>query len=440
MKRTILLATILVLAGAGTAQSATQKFDVAGIPVILKSNAEIPVVSATFLLDGGLPYYGIDQAGLEPVLLMSAKKGTRKYPKEQMQAILARTGARLDNASLPDMSYLSLTCLRRDLDETWDVFASVITLPELDPDEVALVRERQINNVRQQKDDPDAYLSRLADELHFAGHPYAVSSEGTEEVLEKCTVQQLRKYHAEHVNKTRALVVIVGDVDRETAERLVTDGFGNLPKGSYSENALTRPARSTDPDTRLTERELPTNYIMGRYEVPSLDDPDYAAIRVAHYILRDRVFEEVRTKRNLSYAPAAGISFRRDNYGYLYVTAVEPDTTVRVMLAEVRKMQDGEVSQKELTDQIKVQITRYLMSQQTTGSQAEELGRWELLGGGWEGADNLVDRVRQVTVDDITRVCQKYIQNIDFVMLGDPQKWEDPLAADQPAVETESLN
>jgi predicted Zn-dependent peptidase len=232
----------------------------------------------------------------------------------------------------------------------------------------------------------------------------------------------------------------VGDVDRETAERLVTDGFGNLPEGSFTDDDLMRPDRSTDPDTRLTERELPTNYIMGRYEVPSLDDPDYAAIRVAHYILRDRVFEEVRTKRNLSYAPAAGISFRRDNYGYLYVSAVEPDTTVRVMLAEVRKMQDGEVTEKELADQIKVQITRYLMSQQTTGSQSEELGRWELLGGGWEGAENLVDRVRQVTVDDITRVCQKYIQNIDFVMLGDPQKWEDPLAADQPAGETQSLD
>ena len=110
------------------------------------------------------------------------------------------------------------------------------------------------------------------------------------------------------------------------------------------------------------------------------------------------------------------------------------------MLAEIKKMQGGEVTEKELGDQIKVQVTRYLMNQQTAGSQAEELGRYELVGGGWEGAENLVDRMRQVTVDDITRVCQTYIQNIDFVMLGDPQLWKDPLAADQPAPQGESLN
>ena len=40
--------------------------------------------------------------------------------------------------------------------------------------------------------------------------------------------------------------------------------------------------------------------------------------------------------------------------------------------------------------------------------------------------------MRGVTAEDIQRVCKKYIQNIDFVMLGDPSLWMDPLAADKP--------
>ncbi|MFX1475464.1 MAG: cobalamin-dependent protein, partial [Promethearchaeota archaeon] len=48
-----------------------------------------------------------------------------------------------------------------------------------------------------------------------------------------------------------------------------------------------------------------------------------------------RLFKEVRTKRNLTYAVSAGQASRRDTYGMLYVTAVEPDTTIRVMLHEV---------------------------------------------------------------------------------------------------------
>ena len=52
-------------------------------------------------------------------------------------------------------------------------------------------------------------------------------------------------------------------------------------------------------------------------------------------ILSDRLFEEVRTKRNLTYAVQAGLSQRAANYGILYVTAVDPANTLPVMLAEL---------------------------------------------------------------------------------------------------------
>jgi len=80
------------------------------------------------------------------------------------------------------------------------------------------------------------------------------------------------------------------------------------------------------------------------------------------------------------------------------------------------------------------------MGQQANDSQADELGRYELVGGGWANADKLVARMQAVTPKDIERVTKKYIQNIDFVMLGDPQKWKDPLAADQSEPKGEGLN
>ena len=63
MRRTILTTTILLLAFT-SAWAGTEAFEVDGIPVILRTNAETPVVSATFVLKGGLPYYGTDQAGI----------------------------------------------------------------------------------------------------------------------------------------------------------------------------------------------------------------------------------------------------------------------------------------------------------------------------------------------------------------------------------------
>jgi hypothetical protein len=43
-------------------------------------------------------------------------------------------------------------------------------------------------------------------------------------------------------------------------------------------------------------------------------------MEVAAAMLRDRVFEEVRVKRNLSYAPSAFLSSQGANVGGIYVT------------------------------------------------------------------------------------------------------------------------
>jgi zinc protease len=442
MRRLIVTLTLAaVFASAGIAMAETEKFNVDGVDVILKYNPNTPVVSVNFALKGGVPYYGAERAGIEVMMARAAQKGSTNYPKEQLQEVLARTGASIGMDALHDYTMMSMSCLRRDLDETWAVFADVIVRPTLDPDEVALVKERQLNDVRQSRDDPDSYLRELADGLHYAGHPYAVQPIGTVESVESITDRLLKSYHASEVTKARALVILVGDIDRKAAETFVSGGLGELPQGAYTEPVLTRSGDVQVADTRLEERDLPTNYIRGYYRAPAPHEDDFVPMTVATRILRDRLFEEVRTKRNLTYAVSSGMASRKDNYGLIYVTAVEPDTTLRVMLHEIKKMQTEGITNKELGDQLKVMITRYLMDQETNATQAAELCKFELVGAGWQQADQVVERMRNVTEDDIKRVCKKYMQNLDFVMLGDPAKWQDPLAADRPAKSGEgSLN
>src|SRR5205085_11990550 len=99
----------------------------------------------------------------------------------------------------------------------------------------------------------------------------------------------------------------------------------------------------------VTPRELPTNYVQGLFTAPSLTSPDIYPMRVASSILRDRVFEEVRVKRNLSYAPDAFLRNQSANIGGLYVTAVDANQAVRVMLNEISRLQHEPISQDDIT-------------------------------------------------------------------------------------------
>ena len=108
--------------------------------------------------------------------------------------------------------------------------------------------------------------------------------------------------------------------------------------------------------------------------------------------------------------------------GWLYVTAVDPDTTLKVILTEVRRLQREPVSRDRLQETLNTYGTNYWMMQETNMGQAQQLGMWELTGGGWRNAMTYVDRMKTVTPADVQRVATRYLKNARFVVIGDPKK------------------
>jgi zinc protease len=257
----------------------------------------------------------------------------------------------------------------------------------------------------------------------YAGHAYAVLPQGTVASVTALTRDALVNWHRQRLSKENLLLVVVGNVNRADLEAKVAAAFGSLPSTGGAAATLP-PAPSLTPDVLVVSRQIPTNYIAGYYAAPSPSHPDYAAFRVATSILSDRLFEEVRTKRNLSYAANARFFDRRANIGRIYVTAVQPDTAVRVMLSEVQRLQREPVAADLLAEKISVLLTQFWMSQETNSNQAAQLGFWELSGGGWENLYNLTARIRAVTPADVQAAAQRYLRNARFVVIGDPAKIE----------------
>ena len=141
---------------------------------------------------------------------------------------------------------------------------------------------------------------------------------------------------------------------------------------------------------------------------------------VASSLLRDRVFEEVRVKRNLSYAPDAFLRTQAANVGGLYVTAVDANQSVRVMLNEIARLQSEPVSADDIHAVIAQYLTTYYLGQETNAAQAGELAQYELIGGGWRNSVDFLEKLMAVTPADVQRVAQKYMRNIRFVVLGNP--------------------
>jgi zinc protease len=415
------LASAPAPAGAQRAEARPEvrELTAAGIPVVHLPIEANDVIAVRLYLKGGSANLTPERAGIENFIALASRRGTERYSRDEFAALAAATGTAIGHEAFPDYTSFNLQAIREHWDAAWDLFAQSVRRPTFPEAEVELVRGQILNQLRGRADNPDAYLAVLANEVLYAGHPYALDPLGTVATVEGMTAEDLRRWHAERLTKENLLIVVVGNVSEGDLADKIEDAFGALPAAGGAARPVP-PLTADAPELQVTERELPTNYIRGQFAAPDPGHSDYPAIRIALDILSNRLFEEVRTKRNLSYAVQAGLSQRLANYGILYVTAVEPDTTLKVMLAEVERMKAEPISPERLAQSVNVFLTTYWLGQETNMGRAGSLGTYELVGGGWQNAENFHDRVRAVTPGDIQRVAREYLKNLHFAVIGDP--------------------
>jgi zinc protease len=92
------------------------------------------------------------------------------------------------------------------------------------------------------------------------------------------------------------------------------------------------------------------------------------------------------------------------------------------MLSEVARLQREPIGRDDISAVIAQFLTSYYIGQETNAAQAAELAQYEIIGGGWRNSLVFLEKLRAVTPADVQRVSQKYMRNIRFVVLGNPQQ------------------
>ena len=422
------LAVAVVVAGAVTARgqgapvdTSTVDFDVGHVHVILRRNTANDVVAANVYLLGGTWQLTEQTAGIEVLMLAASEGGTRKFSRDTLRAITARLGATVVIGPGVDWTTFGLRTLRQGFDSSWAVFADRLVAPTLDSVEVERSRQQMLSDALRVDADPDAAVSRLAEGLLYAGHPYRLPPQGSPASLRAITASDVRRYHDTQVVQSRMLVVVVGNIDRAELARAIRPTLAMLPVGSY----VWEPPPPLTPAAEhiaTLSRMLPTNYLLGYYPGPRAGTRDYSAVRVATAVLSGRLFAEVRSREHLAYAVDAPFLERAVGAGGFYVTTTDPAAALSSMANEVRRLQTTLVDPDGLRTLVGQFLTDYFLKNETNADQASFLARAQLYNGDYHSAGDFVERLRSVTPDDVRRAALTYMHDTRFGFVGDTTK------------------
>ena len=390
-----------------------------GMTVLVQRVPGAELASAQLYIRGGVRNWTAANAGVEQLAVSVASQGgAGKLDKDAFARRLATMGSDVSAWSANDHAGFSAKSLTASFDETFQMMTDAFLSPAMPANQIEIVRQRMLSRLRHEQESPDARLGLLQHFELFHGHPYENRSSGTLDSVAKLGAPDITAHLARLRETSRLLLVVVGDLDASHVAELVKARFGALPRGTYLEAPL--PAVSFA-KSRLesTGAEYPTNYVQGAFVAPGWRDPDFYVAMVAAEHLQFRLFEEVRTKRNLSYA--VHTSFRYNSgvpLGFLYVTAVDPDAAVKVMFDEVKKLKSDKLSDKEMLAAKSTLLTEHTMGTESTDEKASALATALIFGGDWRMQKAYAEGVKRVTADQVKAYTEKYFARLQFEVLG----------------------
>lgn len=191
--------------------------------------------------------------------------------------------------------------------------------PRFDEKEFSIIKGQAIAQAKEAEANPDEYLKNKALQNAFASRNYSKIPTGTVQSLEKLSLQQVVDHYNLILGKQNCFLVVVGNVTEADLKQKISQAFAMLKPGKI---AAPEQRFELKPAANIENRDIATNYIRGTMNAPAANEKDGIPMILAMSILGDRFFLELRTKRSLSYAPAAfyATSAMKNPYsGFLYL-------------------------------------------------------------------------------------------------------------------------
>jgi predicted Zn-dependent peptidase len=430
----VLLSAALAAPATAPAATSTSAADpvtfgkTSGIDLLVKRRPGADFFTAQLYVLGGSRNWGAADAGVETLAFRVATSGgAGGLDKEEFGRELARLGATIHASTTRDWSVITAKGPTRNFSAIFRLLTDSFTSPALTAAEVELQRGQLVVQLQQRGEDPDGRLGELVNQALFTGHPYANPPAGTLQSMPKLDLAAVSSHLKKVRERSRLLLVVVGDVEATRVQAKVTALLSGLPQGSYRATPLPRP---TFKAARLVteKRAIPTNYIEAMAPAPGPGQSGYVATRIGLAALQQRLFVEVRTKRNLSYAPAAAYDVNgAGGWAGIYVTAVDPNTTLPIMLGELKKLAAEPLGAEELAGTRSLFRTRQLMGLETTDDEATGLAVGQLYAGDWRYRSKVLAESATVTAAQVQAAAKGAYQNLQFVLLGDPGKLDPKL-------------
>ncbi len=356
-------------------------------------------------------------------------KGSARLGPEEHARMLAGLGGSVNAYTTADVTVYWDTVPRDYLDFALQLEAE--RMRDLRLTEKTIKSEREVVKEEKRLRLENSPIGRALEAIHataYTRHPYAWTPAGHMEDLNAITMQQCQAFYDTYYGPDNATLVVVGDVTEAEVRAAAERWFGAVPRGKQPPRVTTRePPQAA---LRRVNADWPSqlNVVLGAYHIPAMGHADMPALRVMSAVLsagRSSRLNQALVRKGKVAMYAGGFAREQEHPGLLMIFAVGlPAHDLKKMedalLAEVERVAQGGVTERELTRAKNKLSTQLLGGLRTPSGLGSMIGRSAVLRGDPQAFLGDVARLDAVTAADIKRVAGAYLnrKNLSLIILG----------------------
>jgi zinc protease len=399
-----------------------------GLALVVVESKRLPLVSYRLAFRTGNANDPKALPGLSRMLTDMLTEGTETRSSRQIADEAARLGATLQAGSNADYTTVAASALSIYGDQVLDLMADVTLRPSFPDDELQLTKQNSIQRLVRQRAQPDFLASERISRVIFGTHPYSTIS-ATPEAIDATTREKLQSFHRSTFIPNNAVLLAVGDVEREKMVERAHHLFGEWSKGQAAEEKSPAPPARTERAIYVVDRpgSSQSNIVIANTAI-NRTSADYFPMLVMHTIVgaipSSRLFMNLRESKGYTYSPGTDLDTRRTAGSFRASAEVRGPVTgasLKEFFYELERIRNEAVSDQELKDAKAFLTGVFPIRLETQEGLVDQLVQIKMFGLPADYLQSYRDRVNAVTADDIQRVARQHVMpdKTAVVIVGD---------------------
>ena len=403
-----------------------------GLPILRIPMPGVESVTVLVLANTGSRYEAPAQYGIAHFFEHLVFKGTHKYPTAHDLAITVDgVGADFNAFTGKEYTGYYVKAAARHVELALDVVSDMLLTPQLRQADIDREKGVIIEEIHMYEDTPARYVGNLFDRLAFAGSGLGHDVIGTAETVSSLTTADFQEFLRQWYGLPNLLLVIAGNEKTVGAEAILKqaeaafDKQDALTKDRVQQKVAVAKDLTTNPHAdnffHLTNKATEQAHFVLGWPGLSHTSPDRYALTLLNIILganmSSRLFTEIREKRGLAYYVRTMTDSHHETGVFGATVGADPqrvEEALQITIQEFVDLAAGKaeklITSAELTRAKEFVVGKMALSYEDSRSMAQFYGLRQLLLGKVEPLDELLSKIKAVSLAKVQALITKLIQ------------------------------